>query len=74
MAKTVVRRIGNSYGVILPKTVVERMNLSEGEELHVVEDPKGIYLSPYDPEFEIWAEAFENLNRQYKNTLKALAR
>ena len=33
-----VRKIGNSEGVILPKEVLERMNVKAGDELEVIEN------------------------------------
>ncbi|MGL4444884.1 MAG: AbrB/MazE/SpoVT family DNA-binding domain-containing protein, partial [Alsobacter sp.] len=34
-----VRKIGNSIGVILPKELLARLKLQEGDVLHVVEEP-----------------------------------
>ena len=33
---TVVRKIGNSEGVILPKDVLERLGVSAGDQLEIV--------------------------------------
>ena len=72
--KTVkIRRVGNSYGFTIPKELMEKYNLEEGEELHIVEDNDGFTLTPYDPDFKDWSEKFENTNKKYKNTLKALS-
>ena len=43
--------IGNSVGVILPKELLERLRVGRGDELHVLETPNGIELTPYDEEF-----------------------
>lgn len=69
-----LRKVGNSYGFTLPKELLEKYNLEEGIELHVIEKKDGFTLTPYDPEFKDWAEAFEKTNKKYKNTLKALAK
>ena len=74
MLKTSVRRIGNSLGITLPKTVVENYHLNEGDELHLLETKEGIVLTPFDPKFAEWVESFEKLNRRYRNALKALAK
>ena len=74
MLKTAVRRVGNSLGVTLPKTVVENYSLNEGDELHLIETKEGIMLTPFDPQFAEWAKAYEKANRRYRNTLRALAR
>ena len=74
MLKTAVRRVGNSLGVTLPKTVVENYSLTEGDELHLIETEEGIMLTPFDPQFAQWAKIYEKANRRHRNTLRALAR
>jgi antitoxin MazE len=74
MLKTAVRRVGNSLGVTLPKTVVENYSLNEGDELHLIETKEGIMLTPFNPQFAEWAKTYEKANRRYRNTLRALAR
>ncbi len=74
MLKTAVRRVGNSLGITLPKTIVQNYHLTEGDELHLVETKDGIVLTPFDPKFAEWADSFEKLNRRYRNTLKALSK
>lgn len=74
MRKTVVRRVGNSLGITLPKTVIENYHLSEGDELHIVETDEGVVLTPFNPKFTEWAEAYRRTNKKYRNTLRALAK
>ncbi len=74
MLKTAVRRVGNSLGITLPKTIVENYRLSVGDELHLVETEEGLVLTPFDPKFQQWAKAYEKTNRRFRNTLKALAK
>jgi putative addiction module antidote len=69
-----LRKVGNSYGFTIPKELMEKYDLKEGEELHVIENNDGFKLTPYDPEFEKWAQAFDNTNKKYKNTLKELSK
>ena len=46
-----VKKIGNSVGLILPRELLARLKLKEGDKLHVVEQPeRGLKLSPYDPD------------------------
>ncbi len=73
--KTVrLRKIGNSFGFTIPKELMEKYNLAEGNELHVVETKDGFTLTPYDPDFDIWTSGFDNTNNKFKNTLKSLAK
>jgi antitoxin MazE len=74
MLKTAVRRVGNSLGITLPKTIVENYHLSEGDELHLVETDEGVVLTPFNPKFAEWANGYERTNRKFRNTLKALAK
>ncbi len=74
MLKTSVRRVGNSLGITLPKTIIENYHLNEGDELHLVETEEGVILTPFDPKFSEWANAYDRTNMRYRNTLKALAK
>ncbi|MFZ1978426.1 MAG: AbrB/MazE/SpoVT family DNA-binding domain-containing protein [Bacteroidota bacterium] len=74
MLKTAVRRVGNSLGITLPRTVVANYHLNEGDELHLIETEEGVVLTPFNPEFAEWVKAFEHTNRRFRNTLKALAK
>jgi len=68
-----VRKIGNSLGVILPHTLLDDLDVEEGEELFVVRTPDGVHLTPYDPEF---AEALEDARafmRTHRNAFHQLA-
>ena len=44
-----VRKIGNSIGVILPKELIEKLKITEGDQIFASESPEGINLTPYDP-------------------------
>ncbi len=74
MHKTAVRRVGNSLGITLPKTIVESYHLNEGDELHLIETSDGLMLTPFDPKFADWASAYEKTNKRYRNSLRALAK
>ena len=73
MLKTSVRKVGNSLGITLPKTIVDNYHLAEGDELHLLETDQGVVLTPFNPKFAEWAKAYERTNRKFKNALKALA-
>jgi putative addiction module antidote len=74
MLKTAVRRVGNSLGITLPKTVIDNYHLNEGDELHLVETDEGIILTPFNPKFVEWAKAYERTNKKFRNTLRTLAK
>ena len=54
-----LRKVGNSYGFTIPKELKEKYNLKEGEELHIIENEDGFTVTPFNPEFEEWAKAFD---------------
>ncbi|MCH8214631.1 MAG: AbrB/MazE/SpoVT family DNA-binding domain-containing protein [Proteobacteria bacterium] len=69
-----VRRIGNSYGVILPKAELDKLGVVEGDKLFIVRTPDGIRLTPYDPDFAKVMEATREYMRDHRDALKALAK
>jgi putative addiction module antidote len=74
MTKLKIRAIGSSSGIILPKELLDRLNLSAGDELFAVEMGGQIRLSPYDPNFEKVMTAAKDGVRRYRNALRALAK
>lgn len=71
---TKIRAIGNSQGVTLPKAMLERYHLKEGDTVTTVETEDGILLKSHDPEFEEGMRAFNQFSGKYKNALRELAK
>ncbi len=69
-----LRKIGNSFGVILPREELDRLHLCEGDALSLTRTKHGVEISPYDPEFEMKLKAFEKTRRKYRNALRELAK
>lgn len=57
--KLKLRKIGNSLGITMPKEVLEKFKLGEGDSLSLIETREGIQLTPYDPEFEKAMEIYQ---------------
>ena len=72
--KIKVRRIGNSQGVVLPKEILERHGVSEGDVLYVIDSAEGIKLVPYDPEFETVLESNRDYMKRHRNALHELSK
>jgi len=72
--KLKVRKIGNSAGVVLPKEVLARLRVAEGDTLFATESPDGIRLTASDPDFEKTMELAEAIMRQDRDILRALAK
>jgi putative addiction module antidote len=69
-----LRRIGNSYGVILPKAELDKLGVVEGDKLFIVRTPDGLRLTPYDPDFAKVMEATREYMRDHRDALKDLAK
>ena len=70
---TTIRKIGNSEGVILPKEILDRLNVKAGDQLQIVETSKGIALEPLDDSFERQMKAAREMMDKYKVALQKLA-
>jgi putative addiction module antidote len=74
MVELKVVKVGNSLGMRLPREVLSRLHLEDGDKLILTESPEGGYrLTPYDPTFEQQMKVAEEGMRRYRNTLKTLA-
>ncbi|MFH1558415.1 MAG: AbrB/MazE/SpoVT family DNA-binding domain-containing protein [Pseudomonadota bacterium] len=67
-------KIGNSVGTVLPKEVLARMKVSQGDTLYLTETPDGYRLTPYEPEFEAQMEAARRIMKKRRNVLRELAK
>lgn len=68
-----LRQAGGSVTATLPKDMADRLQVKPGDRMFVIETDRGVLLTPYDPDFEDALEAFSQVRRQYRNTLKKLA-
>ena len=70
-----IKKIGNSDGLILPRELMQRLDLKRGQFLHVVELAGGGFQAiPYDPDFEETMKIADEVMDEYKDTLAALAK
>lgn len=72
--KLEIKKIGNSTGLILPKELLARLGLEQGDELVVSELPHGFTVSKADATFEKGLEIARKAMKTYHNTLKELAK
>lgn len=71
--ETKIRRIGNSAGLTIPRDLLDRQHLEEGDRVHLIETEEGLLITPYDPDFEEAMEAYEEGARNYRNALRTLS-
>jgi putative addiction module antidote len=69
-----IRKVGNSFGVVLPKEALAHLKVGEGDTLTLTEAQDGVRLTASNPEFDKTMATFESLNRRYRNTLRELAK
>ena len=74
MATLKLRAIGNSVGVVLPKDLLMRLGLKEGDTVHAVETPDGFRLRRADPTFDRQMEAAREVMRRRRAVLRELAK
>jgi putative addiction module antidote len=75
IATVELKKIGNSAGVIFPKEVMARLQLSVGDKFYATLTPEGgIRFTPYDPDFEQAMEIARRGMKIYRNALAELAK
>jgi putative addiction module antidote len=72
--KLELKRIGNSTGLILPKELLARFGLAQGDTVFVTEGPDGLSISKRDETFEKGMEIAREVMREYEETFKELAK
>ena len=72
--QTTIRAIGNSAGTTIPKALLERYNLAEGDSVHLVETEEGILITPFDPDFDAAMEIYAEGAKRYRNAMRQLAK
>jgi putative addiction module antidote len=72
--ETVIRAVGNSAGVVLPKAMLDRLRLAGGDKVYVIEVENGVLLTPYDPDFADAMAIYEEGARAYRNAMRELAK
>lgn len=74
MYRLKVRKIGNSVGVIVPKEVLDKLRVKEGDELFAADTPDGLHLTPYRPDSGNTMKLFERTRRKLRNAFRELAK
>ena len=69
-----IKKIGNSSGLILPKELLARLRLDQGDKVTITETPDGFVVSRSDPVFDRGMEIARKAMKQYRNTLTELAK
>ena len=68
-----LRQAGGFVTATLPKEMAERLQVRPGDRMFAIEMENGILLTPYSSDFHEAMQAFGEVRRQYRNTLKRLS-
>jgi putative addiction module antidote len=69
-----ITTVGASAGFILPKEAMARLELKKGDVVFLTESPDGYRLTPYNPEFARQMALAEQVMRDDRDLLRALAK
>jgi putative addiction module antidote len=72
--KLEIKKIGNSTGLILPKELLGRLGLSQGDSVVVTEGPDHIKISRYVPDLEKGMDIARKAMKTYEAALTQLAK
>ena len=72
--KVKIQPIGEGFGIILPKEMLENTDVGPDHELLAVQTEYGILLTPYDPNLASGLNAFEIGRKAYRHALDELAK
>lgn len=67
-------QIGNSVDVILPKEVLARLKVGNGDPLFMTEAANGVTLTPYDPDLGEQLRLGGDFMHDYRDTFHQLAK
>lgn len=72
--KVTLRQMGGSVGATLPKDIADRLHVTAGDEVFIIETEHGVLLTPYDPTFDKAMTAYRRGAKKYRNALRELAK
>jgi antitoxin MazE len=72
--ETTIRAIGNSAGATIPKAMLERYRIAEGDRVHLVETEEGILITPFDPAFSEAMAIYQEGAKTYRNAMRELSK
>jgi putative addiction module antidote len=74
MVELKLKNIGNSVGVIIPKEMLAKLGVGQGDSLYAIETPEGLRLSTSDPVFEEQMAVARRIMKEHRAILRELAK
>ncbi len=71
--ETVIRPIGNSAGVTIPKETLEKYDLAPGDKIFLQETTDGILVTRFDPLFQQAMAIYRKGAKKYQNAMRELS-
>lgn len=68
-----ITKIGDALGIELPRKVLERLNLGDGDTVYLTETDDGVKISSRDADFDEAMMHVERVMREDDNALRRLA-
>ena len=73
--ETKIRKIGNSYGIVLPREALHTLKVEEGATVYLTEAPNNtLNINPERPGFDDIMQVAEEGMQRYRNTMRELAK
>lgn len=69
-----VTQIGNSLGVILPKELLAKLNVTKGDVLIATDADGGFRVTVFDPDFDAQMDAARRIMKDRRAVLRELAK
>jgi putative addiction module antidote len=69
-----IRKIGNSLGLVLPKEVLARLKVEEGDTIYLTDAQDGYRITPMDLNFARQMAAAEAIMREDRDVLRELSK
>lgn len=74
MATVKITAVGEEVGVVLPRELLERLGLGEGDAVEIVETEQGIELRVQDPAISRQMDVAEGVMEKRRAALEEIAR
>ena len=69
-----LRKIGNSVGLVLPREILAKLKVGEGETIYLTDTRDGFRITPYNEEFEVQMDAAEKIMNEDRDVLRELSK
>ncbi|MCC6769755.1 MAG: AbrB/MazE/SpoVT family DNA-binding domain-containing protein [Gemmatimonadaceae bacterium] len=72
--ESIILAVGNSSGTTIPKAMLERYRIVEGDRVFLFETAADVLFTPFDATFAEAMQLYDEGARQYRSAMRELAR